>query len=134
MQQFYINLKNNDNESVTVKVRSLVQVTNMLQKNLIPMSEVDRKHSTIKMQLDVNLQTVKDGSTLYPETVAKFAILLEDYNGLDVHTVSYPKESGYVWESSYASFKNEQTAVAHLVALVMEYIRKEMEKDEQEAV
>jgi hypothetical protein len=136
MQKFYASISNNNKESLTIQVHSNLQFTGLFQKQIIPLTYVDNQYDpkTI-MRLDVVLQVQSEGGT-YLRTFAKYHLALENYNGLEVYTVGSPKDGGYDWESSYASFKNDQLAIKHLVNVMMERVRKEAEdqKDVAETV
>lgn len=129
--KFYLHLFNNNLEGATVEIRSTVQLASLFQKGVVPLAYVNSKHETKAiMRIEAFLQQPSETSaSAYLNTVARYSLTLENYNGLEVYTVAMPKAEGYSWESDYASFKNEQTATAHLIKVIMERIGKELEKN-----
>lgn len=129
-KKFYLHVFNNNSESLTIEVRSTVQVTGIMQKNIVPMAYLNNEYDKkAVMRIEAFLQERSESG--YMKTFAKFSITLENYNGLEVFTVAMPKQGGYDWESEYASFRNEQTAVAHFIGRIMERIREENADDAQ---
>ena len=127
MSKFYLNVTNDNRESLTVEVRSTVQLVNILQKGFVTMSPVEGE-SNVKSRLTAHLQ--KPDGDYFLKSFAKFTVVLENYNGLDVYTVGKQKKDGYSWEQDLISFRTDQLALGRLVTDIMERIREEVDHEE----